>query len=95
MADIQIEKAHQFDLATAREYAKKWLAEAESQFDLEANYEESEHQDIATIKKSGVDGKAILTADKIVFEANLGFLAKPFKSVIASGIQSGLDKYFS
>lgn len=45
-------------------------------------------------KKAGVDAKATLTADKVVFEADLAFLAKPLKSVITQGIDEGLQKYF-
>ncbi|UXZ05199.1 polyhydroxyalkanoic acid system family protein [Moraxella nasicaprae] len=95
MSDILIEKQHQFDFLTARQYAKQWLAEAESQFGLTANYVEGVEQDTASISKAGVDAKATLTADKIVFEANLGFFAKPLKGAISAGINEGLQKYFS
>lgn len=94
MSDIHIERNHSFDLQTARTKAKQWLSDANQELGLDISYQEGELQDVATIKKSGVDAKAVLTADKIVFEATLGFLAKPFKSAISSGIQNGLDKYF-
>lgn len=94
MSDIRIEQAHSFDFATARAQAKKWLSEAESQFGLKADYIEGETADNASISKAGVDAKATLTADKIVFEASLGFFAKPLKSAISSGICEGLQKYF-
>lgn len=94
MSDIYIEKTHSFDFATARQYAKSWLKEAGEQFGLSANYVEGETQDSVSIQKAGVDAKATLAADKIIFEAKLGFFAKPLKSVIESGIGDGLQKHF-
>lgn len=95
MSDIRIEKRHNFDLKTARSQAKKWLEEAKSSFGLDAVYEQGVNTDTVAIRKSGVDGRAFLDADKIVFEADLAFLAKPLKGVISSGIQEGLDRYFA
>lgn len=95
MSDLRIEKRHNFDLDTARTKAKAWLEEAKQEFDFEATYQEGEDSDTVSIKKSGVDGRAFLDSDKVIFEADLNLLAKPFKSVISSGIQEGLDKFFA
>lgn len=95
MADIRIEKKHNFDLETARQKAQTWLAQVKKQFDLDAEYEQGTHQDVVRINRSGVDGRAILDADKLVFEADLAWLAKPLKGRIQSAIQDGMDKYFS
>ena len=95
MPDLRIEKAHSFDFATARTQAQQWLQEAQAEFGLQAPYHQGDNVDTATIKKSGVDAKAVLDANKIVFEADFNFLAKPFKGVIQSGIQQGLDKFFA
>lgn len=95
MSDIRIEKAHSFDFETARIQAKKWLNDAKTEFGFDATYQEGDNQDVVTIKKSGVDGQATLMVDKVVFEAKLGFIAKPFKGIISDGIQDGLTKYFS
>lgn len=95
MSDIRIEKAHNFDFATARTQAKQWLAEANERFGLDVQYQEGETADTATISKAGVNAKATLDANKVVFEAEVAFLAKALKAPIASGIQEGLDKYFA
>lgn len=95
MSDIYIEKNHPFDFHTARAQAKKWLAQAEQQFGLTAQYHEGEDIDTASISKAGVDAKATLTADKIVFEAKLGLFAKPLKGMIDAGIKEGLAGFFS
>ena len=50
--------------------------------------------DTASISKAGVDAKAVLDAQKITFEASLGFFAKPLKGMIHDGINQGLQKYF-
>ncbi len=94
MSDIRIEQTHNFDFATARDRAKQWLDEAEQQFGLKATYTEGESMDTASISKAGVDAKAVLDAQKITFEASLGFFAKPLKGVIHDGINEGLQKYF-
>lgn len=95
MSDIHIEHKHSFDFATARSQAKKWLEEANQAFALDINYQEGDNQDVATIKKAGVDAKAVLTQDKVVFDADLAFLAKPLKGNITAGIQEGLNKFFA
>lgn len=95
MSDIYIERSHSFDFATARGYAKEWLQKANDKMNLAIEYQEGETQDVAKIKKSGVDATATLTADKIIFEANLSLLAKPLKGMIESGVQDGLDKFFN
>ncbi|WP_066802410.1 polyhydroxyalkanoic acid system family protein [Moraxella oblonga] len=95
MSDIRLEKAHNFDFATARTKAKEWLAEANERFGLDVQYQEGETADTATISKAGVNAKAVLDAQKVVFEAELAFLAKPLKTPITNGIQQGLDKYFA
>ena len=95
MADIEIEKEHSLDFNTAREQAKKWLESAKDKFGIEANYVEGETEDNVTITRKGIDGKATLDANKIRFEATLGFLAKPVKGKIKDALDSGLSKYFS
>ena len=95
MADIEIEKKHSLEFSTAREQAKKWLENAEDEFGLEASYVEGDNEDTATIRRKGIDGKATLTADKIRFEATLGFLAKPLKGRIKDVLESGLSQYFT
>ncbi len=95
MSDIHIERSHNFDFETARTKAKAWLEKAQSQFGLEVDYQEGANADTARVKKSGVEATATLTADKLVFDAKLGFLAKAFKGQIESGIKDGLDKHFT
>ncbi len=94
MADIELEKEHSFDFETARKQAKSWLAKAEEK-GIKVEYTEGETQDMAQIKQSGVDARAYLDAEKLRFEADLSFIAKPLKGKITSMVQEGLDKYLS
>lgn len=95
MSDIHLEQAHSFDFLTARAQAKKWLDEAKNSLGLNIEYSEGETQDIATIEKAGVSAKAVLTTEKIVFDAKLGFMTKMLKPAIQGGINDGLQKYFT
>lgn len=95
MADIEIEREHNLEFSKAREQAKKWLESSKEKFGLDTNYIEGENEDKATISRKGIDGKATLDANKIRFEATLGFLAKPLKGKIKEALDSGLKKYFS
>lgn len=95
MSDIYIERPHNFDMETARQKAKAFLQEIQMQFGLDIEYNQGEEQDSVAINKMGVDAKGYMTAQKIVLEAELSFLAKPFKQNIKDGIERGLDKFFS
>lgn len=95
MADIEIEKEHNLEFSKAREQAKKWLESSKEKFGLDATYVEGENEDNVTISRKGIDGKATLDANKLRFEAKLGFLAKPLKSKIKDVLESGISKYFS
>lgn len=94
MSDIYIERSHNFDMETARQKAKAFLQEIQMQFGLDIEYNQGEEQDSVAINKMGVDAKAFMTKEKVVFEANLSFLAKPFKNNIEDGIRQGLAKFF-
>lgn len=95
MSDIHIEKQHNFDLETAREKAQQWLNEAKSAYGLDVDYHQGSEQDTVQINRSGVDGRAVLDADKLVFDAKLGWLAKALKGKIEQELRAGLDKYFA
>lgn len=95
MVDIRIEKRHGMTLDEARQRARAWLSETQKTLNLDATYQEGQDTDQASIKALGVDGRAFLDADKLIFEADLAFLARPLKGKISQGIQEGLDRYFA
>lgn len=94
MSDIYIEHTHDLDFETARTKAKQWLNEASQEYGFNVDYQEGDDMDTARVQKSGVNAQATLTADQIVFKADLAFLAKPLKGVITNGINVGLQKHF-
>lgn len=95
MSDIRIEQTHGMDFDTARSTAKSWLARAKDELGVNIDYQEGTGKDTAFVKKSGVEATATLDGEKVVFEAKLGFLARPFKDKIASEVEKGLKKHFS
>ncbi len=92
MADIELEKEHNFDFETARAKAKKLLASIEEK-GINVDYVEGENEDVANIKQSGVTARATLDENKLRFEADLAFLAKPLKGKIIEMVQRGMDKH--
>lgn len=95
MADIELEKKHSFDFETARSKSKEWLEKLKSEYGLDVEYTEGDCQDKALVQRSGVKARAFLDADKIRFEADLSFIAKPMKGKLAEMVQTGLDKHFT
>lgn len=94
MADIEIERQHNMDLATARTKAKQWLDYAREEYGLDVDYVEGTTQDTASISRSGVDANAVLDGQKIRFEAELGFAARLLKGKIKQELENGLDEFF-
>lgn len=95
MADIRIEKKHNLDFETARARATEWLNEAQAEHGLTVNVDQGAERDIASIKRKGIDGTATLDADRLLFEANLSWFAKPLKGQIEQILKSGIETYFS
>ncbi|MBS9779994.1 MAG: polyhydroxyalkanoic acid system family protein [Moraxellaceae bacterium] len=95
MADIELEKEHNFDFETAREKAQTWLEKAKEEMGLNIEYTQGETEDVASIKQSGVDARVFLDAEKLRFEADLNFIAKPLKGMISTKVQEGMDKYLA
>ena len=94
MADIEIERQHNMDLATARHQAKQWLKQAWDEYGLDVDYVEGDSQDTASISRSGIAGHAVLDEQKIRFKAELGFAAKLLKGKIKQELENGLDEFF-
>lgn len=94
MSDIYIERSHNFDMDTARQKIKVFLQEVETQFGVDLNYQQGDGKDTIELNKMGVSAKGYLTAEKVVLDAELSFLAKPFKDNIQAGIEQGLDRFF-
>ena len=94
MADIEIERQHNMDLATARHQAKQWLKQACDEYGLDVDYVAGDSHDTASISRSGIAGHAVLDVQKIRFKAELGFDAQFLKGKIKQQLENGSDELF-
>ncbi len=95
MPDIQIEREHALGLAEARKVAIEWAQQAETKFDMECSYAESEEgegSDLLTFSRSGVSGTLAVTGERFELNAKLGFLLGAFKERIEAEISKNLDE---
>jgi putative polyhydroxyalkanoate system protein len=91
MSDIRIHRDHQLGLAKARKIAWTWAEEVEAKFDMDCTVIEGETSDTVEFKRSGVNGRLIVTADHFDLEAKLGFLLGAFSKTIETEILKNLD----
>lgn len=69
MPHIHIERKHQLSLAEARATAARWVAQAETKFDMRCSYEAGEVADTVVFKRSGVSGVFQLDAERFIHPA--------------------------
>ncbi|MEP7301959.1 MAG: polyhydroxyalkanoic acid system family protein [Caldimonas sp.] len=91
MADIHIHRSHALGFAKARKTAWKWAETVEEKFGMECTVIEGDKRDVVEFRRSGVDGKLLVTDDAFELEAKLGFLLGAFRHRIESEIEGYLD----
>ena len=91
MADIRIHRPHRLGLAKAREVAWQWAEEVEQRFDMSCTVIEGEGSDTVEFRRTGVDGRLLVHADRFELEARLGFLLGAFSNRIEAEIERNLD----
>lgn len=91
MPDIHIERHHALGLEAARLLAQRWVEQAESDFDMECDYQPGDASDCVRFKRSGASGELHVSADRFELRAKLGFLLGAFKERIEAEIGKNLD----
>ena len=91
MPDIHITRPHALGLPTARKIAWRWAEQAESEFDMDCEYEEGDTEDCVRFKRSGANGELRVSGERFDLHARLGFLLGAFKDRIESEIAKNLD----
>lgn len=91
MPDIRITRPHALGLPAARKIAWRWAEQAESEFDMECEYEEGDAEDCVRFKRSGASGELRVSGERFDLHAKLGFLLGAFKDRIESEIVKNLD----
>ncbi|WP_370680842.1 polyhydroxyalkanoic acid system family protein [Comamonas sp. GB3 AK4-5] len=92
MSDIQIERAHQLGLPTARQHARSWADKAQAKFGVDCRYEEGSDSDTLHFSGNGIDGQLLVTATTLSLQAELGFLAAMFKDQIETKLRAQFDE---
>ena len=91
MADIHIQRPHALGFAKARKTAFRWAEQAEAKFGMDCTVIEGEDEDVVEFRRSGVDGRLVVTADSFDLTARLGLLVGAFRQRIESEIEANLD----
>ena len=91
MADIHIHREHSLGLPKARKIAFAWAEQVEEKFDMECTVVEGDDCDTVEFKRSGVNGKLLVSADSFELDAKLGFLLGAFSNSIEAEITKNLD----
>ena len=91
MATIHIERAHNMDLAQARQTARHWTTQAEQKYQLQCRYAEGEQADTCSFERAGVSGTMQVSGQTFTLQAKLGFLLGAFKPQIEAEMIRKLD----
>ena len=91
MANLHIRREHSLSLAGAREIARSWAEQVQSDFGMQCSYAQGPNEDRVSFTRSGVNGTLVVTADHFDLDAKLGFLLGAFKGKIEAEIVKNLD----
>ena len=91
MTRLVFERAHALGLARARSVAQRVADEMTERYDVQSRWE----RDGLHFSASGVSGVLMVSEDKIVLDAKLGFLMASFKPRIEARLAANFDRYFS
>jgi putative polyhydroxyalkanoate system protein len=95
VSHIQIERAHQLGLPTARQHARHWADKAQAKYGVDYRYEEGADSDTLHFSGNGMEGQLQVTATALSLQAELGFLAAMFKDQIESKLRAQFDEIAS
>lgn len=91
MAEIRIHREHRLGLAKARDIARQWADQVESEFDMRCTTQPGKAQDTVSFTRSGVNGELVVAGDHFDLHAKLGFLLGAFSRTIETEILKNLD----
>lgn len=91
MTIIHLKQTHQLGFQKARAVACAWAEEAETKLSMSCHYEEGDHVDCVSFKRSGVAGTLLVYPHEFEINAKLGLLFSPFKERIETEIIQHLN----
>jgi putative polyhydroxyalkanoate system protein len=95
MPTIKLHRDHTLGLARARQLAAQWSKQVEKDFDMTCANAVGKTEDVVSFKRSGVDGRLVVAADRFELEAKLGLLLGAFTKTIQEQIEKNLDGLLS
>lgn len=91
MSHIHIERQHTLGLTTARQHAQAWAEKATAKFGVQCRYEAGDTQDLLHFDGNGMQGQLHVSAQHLLLDAQLGFLAAMFQEQIEVKLNAQLD----
>lgn len=88
MANINIKKAHPFTLEQCREIMEEMGGDIANKFKGSYSFKGND----LVFKAPGINGEINLTDGEVEFNAKLGLLMRPMKSIIEKQVHDGLDE---
>ncbi len=91
MSEIHLHRKHKLGLKKAREAAQKVADDMAEAFDMESEW----NGNSLHFSRSGVTGLLKVSKDRVVLDAQLGFLLAAFKHRIEERLEKEFDRYFA
>lgn len=91
MSDIRILRPHTLGLIEARRLAGQWAEEIEQAFGMDCTAVEGTTHHVVEFRRSGVEGRLVVEANRFDLSARLGLLLSAFISTIETEIEARLD----
>ena len=91
MPELRIDRGHQLGLDAAREVARRWTREAQTDWGMSCRAEPGEAEDRVFFERSGVSGCLTVSADRFDLQLKLGFLLGAYSRQIEQKIRANLD----
>ena len=94
MSDISVKRAHNMDLANAKEMTGRVVKDVKEAFpklvsDINWNRDQTE----ASVKGRGFTGKFSVDATNIAIDIKLSMLTRPFKGSVETKVKAWMAKY--
>ena len=91
MPELFINQVHTLGLPKAREIARVWIAQAQTDWGMACESKPGDVEDEILFSRSGAKGSLIVCADRFELRAQLGFLLGSFQQQIETQIRSNLQ----
>lgn len=92
MSEVSIEREHTLGLAGAREVARRWREQAESEWGMQCEASTEAGLDRLSFSRTGVSGVLTVSENRFELQLKLGFLLGAYSARIEQQIRQNLDE---